>query len=954
MRIPGFNLCALLLILTIHGAASQQIRGPYHGSMSASERRLNRGVSLLSARTSAFPMAAEPEKESRDEPEFPPGEQPPSSAPAEVNYILDSSTVSPVSGVPPLILARFQGISQTDWWPPDPVVAAGPRHIIAAANKEFRIMSRDGSVLETIDARAWYSDLLPGCIPYDPRVLYDHFTGRYIMLWHDRVLTPPSSHLLLSVSTSDDPTGQWVSYKFRGDVLGSEPTETWADNGCLGFDSTGVYIVTNQFTFDKSNSTDSVIVKRIHKSELYSEHAQEIGWTDFSISQAFCVRPAVVYGPTDAFYLLEATSSRWAFGLVKLYRLEDGPGGARLTYTYVPVSPYKDPPNPGQLGGGRPLHCGWGYIHSEVQLRNGLLHAAFSIENPLATEFSALRYLCINTSTKTATQDITFGSPGHWYFFPAVAANQDGDVAITFARSGNDEYAGTFFTWRSATDRPELRPAVPIQPGRANYQQFIRGANRWGDYSGAAVDPNDNTSFWLTGEYAAGPNIWGTWINSVRLAPFQEPKLIADRHSIDFGNVGVNEFPIHTHVTIRNGGTPDLTVSSLECRPPFALVDPPLLPLRLALYDSLAIEITFSPSETGPAVGEFTIVSDDANDPTIILQLKGEGINLAGTVGGVIYAVQERKVGDGKFEDVLHFLDSGGGIQSSMVLGSSGQRSLTVDPSEGRLYGAARDDRGTVIMKIDGADGSAYPSYPIDLYGVEAICAVGPDTFYCGTSTGNVYRFIPSTGETALVASRDGVGFSGLVQSSAPAVLWASADLPVTNDTLYTVNVQSGSIAPVGTTGFSVSTESICRAYDGGLLGLVSSALVRIDTLTGNGSVQALVALDGLRAIAEGLPITQVAEGTSRSNTLRFKLEQNYPNPFNPSTTIRYEIPWRSQVSLTVFNTLGQQVAVLVQGEEDAGHHDVRFEASGLSSGVYFCRMSAGGYSSSRRILLLR
>ena len=65
-------------------------------------------------------------------------------------------------------------------------------------------------------------------------------------------------------------------------------------------------------------------------------------------------------------------------------------------------------------------------------------------------------------------------------------------------------------------------------------------------------------------------------------------------------------------------------------------------------------------------------------------------------------------------------------------------------------------------------------------------------------------------------------------------------------------------------------------------------------------------------------------------------LQQSFPNPFNPSTTIRYGLPNRSQVTLTVFNTLGQQVSVLQNGEQEAGYHEVKFDGTELSGGVYF------------------
>lgn len=85
-----------------------------------------------------------------------------------------------------------------------------------------------------------------------------------------------------------------------------------------------------------------------------------------------------------------------------------------------------------------------------------------------------------------------------------------------------------------------------------------------------------------------------------------------------------------------------------------------------------------------------------------------------------------------------------------------------------------------------------------------------------------------------------------------------------------------------------------------------------------------------------------------------YTLFQNYPNPFNPTTTVRYALPKRSHTTLTVFNTLGQRVATLVNGEVEAGHHVVQFNGSGLASGVYFYRLQAGSYTQARTLSLIR
>jgi hypothetical protein len=83
-----------------------------------------------------------------------------------------------------------------------------------------------------------------------------------------------------------------------------------------------------------------------------------------------------------------------------------------------------------------------------------------------------------------------------------------------------------------------------------------------------------------------------------------------------------------------------------------------------------------------------------------------------------------------------------------------------------------------------------------------------------------------------------------------------------------------------------------------------------------------------------------------------YTLEQNYPNPFNPRTTIEYSLPRETQVSLKIYNLLGQEVRTLVEAHSQAGHYKVNFDASSLPSGMYIYRLTAGGSILSRKMVL--
>ncbi len=118
--------------------------------------------------------------------------------------------------------------------------------------------------------------------------------------------------------------------------------------------------------------------------------------------------------------------------------------------------------------------------------------------------------------------------------------------------------------------------------------------------------------------------------------------------------------------------------------------------------------------------------------------------------------------------------------------------------------------------------------------------------------------------------------------------------------------------------------------------------------------------LDGTEHFSESVLVESVT-GVPESRPLAYALEQNYPNPFNPSTRIQYTVggtraqgPGTSNTRLVVYDLLGREVAVLVDERKQPGNYEVSFDASGLASGVYIYRMTAGSFVQSKKMVLLK
>ena len=111
--------------------------------------------------------------------------------------------------------------------------------------------------------------------------------------------------------------------------------------------------------------------------------------------------------------------------------------------------------------------------------------------------------------------------------------------------------------------------------------------------------------------------------------------------------------------------------------------------------------------------------------------------------------------------------------------------------------------------------------------------------------------------------------------------------------------------------------------------------------------------LDGEILKITGIPLS-VEDEESLITLTEYNLLQNFPNPFNPTTRIKFQIVEQGNVSLKVYDILGKEVTTLVNEERSAGTYEATFDASELTSGIYFYKLQAGSFVETKKMILLR
>ena len=419
-----------------------------------------------------------------------------------------------------ILFSSFEGIPQTNYIPPDDYIAAGPNHLVMVVNDLFRIYDKEGNEQKTISAAEWYSNIVAGAAPVDPKILYDHFDRRWVMVWIYINHTELGAYYLISVSDDDDPNGKWFNWALPSNVNGSTPSDNWADYEGVGFDDKAIYITSNQFSF--SSVYNYVKLRIISKSEIYiNSNPGIVKWKDIwnitvpgNSNSASYLRPARMYDEDNNFYLFYLPNAGGNF--CGVYKLENATTNPVLTAEAIPVNQFALAPDASQLGGTTLIESGGSALRNEPVFQNNILHAVHSIRNPDNDSLSSLHYLAIDLDHNVVRKDVAMGDDKHFFFYPALAVDIDNNVIISYSRSAANEYVGGFFTVVDGKSGIPTK-SITLVRGNAYYEKdFGTGRNRWGDYSGAWIDPIDRKSFWICSEYVESLNNWGTWIGGIR------------------------------------------------------------------------------------------------------------------------------------------------------------------------------------------------------------------------------------------------------------------------------------------------------------------------------------------------------------------------------------------------------------------------------------------------------
>lgn len=483
--------------------------------------------------------------------------------------------------------------------PPDPIGAAGPNILIAVGNVmlEARFKFDAGGFLWRDALQDLFAPLTPANFTFDPKVVYDHYADRFLIVTLEQVaagVNPDpgnTSRILVAVSKTSTPGTASPSNWYFHAIDAKESIngwDHWVDYPGFEVDEEAIYITGRMFAHEGGASDQAVrlwIVDKGLVGGFYAGGAATVTKHDPYTAvglPAFRNRttmPAQVYGAGGVGPGIGTFLTRYD-GItgggpgqpesLLVIRIDDPLGATAFTAAFVDVGDIEDLggvfgfpalPDAPQLGTSEQIEVNDRRILDAVWRNDELWLTATVTPNsgPDVGDPTA-HWFKLDTSVwppVLADQGNIGGEELHaaggvYTFFPALAVNAAGDAVFGFSASGANMYCGAYVTGREAGDPPgTVRPVETVRAGVDYYvRTFGTPRNRWGDYSGVALDPADDGVFWVFNEYAIqrGTPIdgedgrWGTAWGSYSFGAFapDAPELPAPPH----------DSPKHRYVTV--------------------------------------------------------------------------------------------------------------------------------------------------------------------------------------------------------------------------------------------------------------------------------------------------------------------------------------------------------------------------------------------------------------------
>jgi hypothetical protein len=466
----------------------------------------------------------------------------------------------------PAISGSFNAITydQSFFIPPDPIGAAGLNHLVNVVNVQVQWFTKAGVNQNTQSLQSFFGSPTS---TFDPKVIYDHHRDRFLLMTleqagrNDANASNDVSRIYLAISDDADPNGTWHKYSFDS-LITVGGANYWADYPGFAEDEQAIYITANYFSFETGvffgsrlwiiPKTDSAYNGTGIAASIYDPStAAGVG------SQLFTLQPAHVMGDingaTTGTYLISTdvdfVGPQEGAAIIRVDNPTTTPTFTNTSINAGDISAGA-PPDAPQLGGATPINTGGNLAYQAVWWNNHL-YATTTINVGGQATAHWFDFNANGTAAPTLAQqgnilgeDIATGT---YTFFPSVAVNSQGTLAFGFAASGPSIYGGSYYTIHAATDAAgTVQNSQVLRAGQDSYVQLDgSGRNRWGDYSGMALDPADDMSFWVYNEHAIAKGDttgkWGTAWGNIVLGHFAAPTFELAAFGVNAGNWTSND-----------------------------------------------------------------------------------------------------------------------------------------------------------------------------------------------------------------------------------------------------------------------------------------------------------------------------------------------------------------------------------------------------------------------------